>query len=107
MPTDFRNSEEKMNVVTEPFIPSAELAKPSVADTVVSRDTTPLFIRKPNPDDGWAIYELVMDNPAAASGRGTEALTDAVAIVLGIIIVFELPQKRFRRLAGQKPPPKG
>lgn len=63
MSIDFRNSEEKMNVVTEPFIPSAELAKPSVADTVVSRDTTPLFIRKPNPDDGWAIYELVKSCP--------------------------------------------
>lgn len=66
-----------------------------------------LFPLVPGAGIYWAIYELVMDNPAAASGRGTEALTDAVAIVLGIIIVFELPQKWFRRLAGQKPPPKG
>ena len=41
---------------------------------------------------GWVL-------PAAASQRGTEALTDAIAIVLGIIIVFELPQKWFRVLA--------
>lgn len=52
-----------MSLVTEPFIPSAELAKPSVADAVISRDTTSLFIRKPNPDDGWAIYELVKSCP--------------------------------------------
>lgn len=52
-----------MSLVTEPFIPSAELAKPSVADAVISRDTTSLFIRKPNPNDGWAIYELVKSCP--------------------------------------------
>ena len=43
-----------------------------------------LFPLVPGAGIYWAIYELVMDNPAAASGRGTEALTDAVAIVLGL-----------------------
>lgn len=64
-----------------------------------------LFPLVPGAGIYWAVYELVRDNLSAASGRGTEALTDAVAIVMGIIIVFELPQKWFGRLAGGKGPP--
>ncbi|WP_136254565.1 diaminobutyrate acetyltransferase [Onishia niordana] len=52
-----------MNVSTQPFTTSAELARPSVADAVVGNDETPLYIRKPNPDDGWGIYELVKACP--------------------------------------------
>lgn len=52
-----------MNVSTQPFTTSAELARPSVADAVVGNDKTSLFIRKPNPDDGWGIYELVKSCP--------------------------------------------
>ncbi|WP_192037044.1 diaminobutyrate acetyltransferase [Halomonas sp. YLGW01] len=52
-----------MNVSTQPFTTSAELARPSVADAVVGNAKTPLFIRKPNPDDGWGIYELVKSCP--------------------------------------------
>ena len=43
----------------------------------------------------WTIYELVMENMEGALIRGTAALQDAIAIVLGIIFVFELPQKLF------------
>lgn len=52
-----------MNQIPQPFTPSADLARPSVADTVVGNDKAPLFIRKPNPDDGWGIYELVKSCP--------------------------------------------
>ncbi|MGB8711730.1 MAG: diaminobutyrate acetyltransferase [Onishia taeanensis] len=52
-----------MNVSTQPFTTSAELARPSVADAVVGNAKTSLFIRKPNPDDGWGIYELVKACP--------------------------------------------
>ena len=52
-----------MNVSTQPFTTSAELARPSVADAVVGNAQTSLFIRKPNPDDGWGIYELVKSCP--------------------------------------------
>ncbi|MBF8221627.1 MULTISPECIES: diaminobutyrate acetyltransferase [Halomonadaceae] len=52
-----------MNVSTHPFTPSADLARPSVADAVVGNSQSPLFIRKPNPDDGWGIYELVKACP--------------------------------------------
>ena len=43
----------------------------------------------------WTIYELVMENMEGALIRGTAALQDAIAIVIGIIFVFELPQKLF------------
>ncbi len=43
----------------------------------------------------WTVYEVVMKHPAEAAARGFVALQDAVAIVLGIIFVFELPQKMF------------
>ncbi|GEK46620.1 diaminobutyrate acetyltransferase [Halomonas pacifica] len=52
-----------MNVSTHPFTPSSDLARPSVADAVVGNPQSPLFIRKPNPDDGWGIYELVKACP--------------------------------------------
>ena len=43
----------------------------------------------------WTIYELVKENMEGAISRGTAALQDAIAIVIGIIVVFELPQKLF------------
>ncbi|SDL00645.1 diaminobutyrate acetyltransferase [Modicisalibacter muralis] len=52
-----------MNVSTQAFTTSADLAKPSVADAVVGHAHTPLFIRKPTTDDGWGIYELVKSCP--------------------------------------------
>ncbi len=33
------------------------------ADAVVGHEASPLFIRKPSPDDGWGIYELVKSCP--------------------------------------------
>ncbi|MDN3526431.1 diaminobutyrate acetyltransferase [Halomonas sabkhae] len=52
-----------MNAPTEPFTPSSDLARPSVSDAVVGHEASSLFIRKPNPDDGWGIYELVKSCP--------------------------------------------
>lgn len=51
----------------------------------------------------WTIYELVMENMQGAIQRGTAALQDAIAIVLGIIFVFELPQKLFSIARRSKP----
>ena len=51
----------------------------------------------------WTIYELVMENMDGAIQRGTAALQDAIAIVLGIIFVFELPQKLFSIARRSKP----
>lgn len=49
----------------------------------------------------WAAYYAVTNQLAMASETGFEALKVAVAIVLGIVFVFELPQKIFR--VGLKP----
>lgn len=43
-------------------------------------------------------YYLVMDNPALAMEHGFQALKMAVAIVLGIVLVLELPQKLFKKI---------
>lgn len=43
----------------------------------------------------WTAYYLVTGQTALAKGSGFEALKITVAIVLGIVMVFELPQKFF------------
>lgn len=60
-----------------------------------------LFPLVPGAGIYWTVYELVMKNVSEAISRGFVALQDAVAIVLGIIAVFELPQKVFS-IAGRK-----
>ncbi len=55
-----------------------------------------LFPLVPGAGIYWTVYELVMENAAEASRRGFESFQDVIAIVLGIIVVFELPQKLFR-----------
>lgn len=44
----------------------------------------------------WAAYYLVTNEITLASQTGFQALKVAVAIVLGIVFVFELPQRVFR-----------
>lgn len=44
----------------------------------------------------WTAYYVVTDQLAKASDRGFQTLKIAVAIVLGILFVFEFPQKWFR-----------
>lgn len=44
----------------------------------------------------WAAYYAVSGQLTMASAKGLEAFKVAVAIVLGIVFVFELPQKLFR-----------
>ena len=48
----------------------------------------------------WTAHYLVTDRSALASQQGSVTLRSAVAIVLGILLVLELPQGLFRRLAG-------
>ena len=48
----------------------------------------------------WTAYYLVTDRSALASQQGSTTLRSAVAIVLGILLVLEMPQGLFRRLAG-------
>lgn len=51
-----------MSLSIQPFIPSSELAKPSVADATIRQQQT-VYIRRPNADDGWAIFELIKSCP--------------------------------------------
>lgn len=44
----------------------------------------------------WTAYYIVSGHLSTASHTGFEAFKVAVAIVLGIVFVFELPQKLFR-----------
>ncbi len=44
----------------------------------------------------WTAYYLVTGQTALAKDCGFEAIKITVAIVLGIVMVFELPQKLFR-----------
>lgn len=44
----------------------------------------------------WMVHYLVIHRTDLALEHGFEAFKTAVAIVLGIVLVFELPQKLFR-----------
>lgn len=47
----------------------------------------------------WTVYYLVTEQLGLAVYTGYEAVKAAVAIVLGIVVVLELPQGVFRRIA--------
>lgn len=47
----------------------------------------------------WTVYYLVTEQLGLAVYTGYEAVKAAVAIVLGIVFVFELPQGVFRCMA--------
>lgn len=50
----------------------------------------------------WTAYYIVMNELDQAGARGFLTLKIAVAIVLGILLVFELPQGVFRKLCGNR-----
>lgn len=50
----------------------------------------------------WTAYYLVTNQPNLAAQTGYAAAKVAVAIVLGIVFVFELPQGLFLTLAGKR-----
>ncbi|MCM1308981.1 MAG: threonine/serine exporter family protein [Butyrivibrio sp.] len=50
----------------------------------------------------WTAYYLVTGQISTAKDSGFEALKITVAIVLGIVMVFELPQKLFRGRKGRR-----
>ena len=49
----------------------------------------------------WTAYYVVTDQMDLASRTGFSAVKAAVAIVLGIIFVFEIPQSFFKRVLGR------
>lgn len=50
----------------------------------------------------WAAYYVVTDRLMLAAQTGYSAAKTAVAIVLGIIFIFEIPQRWFRQLMGME-----
>ena len=48
----------------------------------------------------WTTYYIVTDQLSLAVSTGYEAAGTAVAVVLGIAAVFELPQSFFNKIAG-------
>lgn len=49
----------------------------------------------------WTVYYLVTDQLRLAVHTGYDAVKAAIAIVLGIVVVFELPQGMFQRFGGR------
>lgn len=47
----------------------------------------------------WTAYYLVMDQVEAALSTGYAAVKCAAALVLGIVLAFEIPQQRFQKIA--------
>jgi len=50
----------------------------------------------------WATYYVVMDQGWKAAEAGYEAVKIAVCIVLGMVFIFEIPQKMFVGIFGKK-----
>ena len=48
----------------------------------------------------WTVYHIVMEELFLAVSTGYSAMKEAIALVMGIVFVFELPQKLFVRMAG-------
>lgn len=58
--------------------------------------TTGIFPLVPGAQIYWTAYNLVMNRPSEAADNGFAAIKAAVAIVLGIVLVFELPGRFFK-----------
>ena len=59
-----------------------------------------IFLLVPGAGVYWTVYHIVMEELFLAVSTGYSAMKEAIAIVMGIVFVFELPQKLFVRMAG-------
>ena len=50
----------------------------------------------------WTVYYLVMGNQAEAGARGFTAFKLVMAIVIGIVMVLDIPNKFFRMMSKEK-----
>ena len=80
---------------------------PSRASAVINRCPVTIFLISgifplvPGAGIYWTVYYLVTDQLGLAVHTGYAAVKAAVAIVLGIVAVFELPQGMFAWIAGK------
>lgn len=61
-----------------------------------------IFTLVPGADIYWTVYYLVSENLDKALKSGNNALKATLGIVLGILLVHELPQHLFLRLNGRR-----
>lgn len=64
--------------------------------------TAGIFPLVPGTGIYWTAYYLVTDRPAEAADNGFAAVKAAFAIVLGIVLVFEVPDRFFQRKKSAK-----
>lgn len=63
--------------------------------------TAGIFPLVPGAGIYWTAYYLVTNRPAEASDNGFAAVKAAFAIVLGIVLVFEIPDRFFKVVSGR------
>lgn len=61
-----------------------------------------IFTLVPGADIYWTVYYLVAEEMEKALSSGSAAAEACLGMVLGIVIVHELPQKLFVRLSGRQ-----
>ena len=61
---------------------------------------TGLFPLVPGAGVYWTTYYIVLGDLSMAAQSGYDAIKASVAIVLGIVFIFELPQVIFAKLGG-------
>lgn len=61
-----------------------------------------IFTLVPGADIYWTVYYIVSEQMDKASSSGSDALKACLGMVLGIVIIHEIPQRIFFALAGGK-----
>ena len=61
-----------------------------------------IFTLVPGADIYWTVYYLVSEQLEKALSSGSDAAKACLGMVLGIVVIHELPQKLFVRLSGRK-----
>jgi uncharacterized membrane protein YjjB (DUF3815 family) len=61
-----------------------------------------IFTLVPGADIYWTVYYLVAEEMNKALSSGSDAAKACLGMVLGIVIVHELPQKLFVRVTGRQ-----
>ncbi len=61
-----------------------------------------IFTLVPGADIYWTVYYLVSEEMEKAVTSGSDALKACLGMVLGIVIIHEIPQRFFLKAAGEK-----
>ena len=61
-----------------------------------------IFTLVPGADIYWTVYYLVSEEMEKALSSGSDALKACLGMVLGIVIIHEIPQRFFLTVAGER-----